>query len=673
MAARLALAMFAMFGAGALLAVVAPSGRSARWSSMVAALLGTIFAVSLAALVLLEGHAWSLHLAGVLEPLGGVALTVDSLGAVFLGIVGLTGAPAAVYALGYVRSLDTQPRGRMIHAVFNLFLASLCLVPAAGNVLTFLVAWELMALTSYVLVVSDPTSDDGARAGLWYAVMTHAGFAALLAAFLTLAGGGATDFASVRAHASTLPSSQLTLVFVLAIIGFGSKAGLVPLHIWLPRAHPAAPSHVSAVMSAAMVKLGVYGALRLFFDLMPPGPGWWGGVVLAAGVTTAIAGVLYSVADTHAKRLLAYSTIENIGLIFVGVGFALLMRGYGYAELATMGIVVCLLHTVNHAAFKTLLFLGAGAVIHGTHSASLESYGGLLRRMPQTAVFMLIGALSLAALPPLNGFPSEWLTFQMLVAGVGQSASQLAILLPLAVAGVALTAGLAAVSAVRLFGITFLALPRTPGAASADEAPRTMRLAMAFPALLSVALGLAPSLVVPRLALVATDLGLAPARLNAGLALALPAVGSRYQPLLLAGLIAAAAALTLVLVSRRIGRRSRHADDAWNCGRLIHSPRAEYTAASFAEPLGRVFAGFYRPTQQIRIEVHPVSRYFVRSVGYQGTLAPWLEQVFYVPVVAAVRRMARRAGRLQTGSIQFYLALLPAALVALLLLSTWLR
>jgi hydrogenase-4 component B len=673
MAAWLCLSMFAAFGAGALLAVLAPSGRSARLLSLTGALLGTVAAITLAALVLLQGHSWSVRLSGLLQPLGGMLLTLDALGALFLGIVGLAGAPAALYAFGYLRALDAQPRGRVIHAVFNLFLASLCLVPASGNVLTFLFAWELMALTSYVLVVSEPGGNDGGQAGLWYAVMTHAGFAVLLAAFMTLAGGGATDFASLRAHASTLAPSQITLVFVLALVGFGSKAGLVPLHVWLPRAHPAAPSHVSAVMSAAMVKLGVYGVLRVLFDLLPPGPAWWGGVVLAAGVTTAITGVLYSVADSHVKRLLAYSTIENIGLIFIGVGFALLMRGYSYSELASIGIVVCLLHSLNHAAFKTLLFLGAGAVIHRTHSASLESYGGLIHRMPQTAVFMLIGALSLAALPPLNGFPSEWLTFQMLVAGVLHSASELAILLPLALAGVALTAGLAAVSAVRLFGITFLALPRTPEAAAAAEVPRVMRLAMAVPALFCVALGLAPSLIVPRLAFVAAELGFAPSRLDAGLALGLPLVGSRYQPLLLAGLLVGAALVTLLLMARRVRRRSRRSDDAWNCGRLIHSPRAEYTAASFAEPLGRVFAGFYQPTQQIRIEVHPVSRYFVRSVGYQGKLAPWLESVLYTPAVAAVRRVALGVGRLQTGSIQFYLALLPAALVALLLLSRWLR
>jgi NADH:ubiquinone oxidoreductase subunit 5 (subunit L)/multisubunit Na+/H+ antiporter MnhA subunit len=288
-------------------------------------------------------------------------------------------------------------------------------------------------------------------------------------------------------------------------------------------------------------------------------------------------------------------------------------------------------------------------------------------------VLVLLGAISLAAVPPLNGFPSEWLTFQLLVAGSRHTASELAVLLPLALAGVALAAGLAAASAVRLFGITFLALPRTAAAASASEAPATMRVAMAVPAAVCVALGLLPTWILPSLSRVVADLGLGMARLDAGPAVALGSIGSRYWPLLLVASLAAAAGLALLFAWRRTGRESIRIDSAWNCGRLVHSPRAEYTAASFAEPLRRVFTGFYRPRQQIRIEVHPVSRYFVRSIGYRGKLAPWIEQVLYVPAVLLIVRAARRIGRLQTGSIHFYLTLLPAALVALLLIARWIR
>ena len=672
MTTRLLVLMFAAFGAGTIAAVVAPTGRLARGLSLGAALIGSLAAAALAAVTLATNDVLSLQVPQLLQPLGGVRIALDSLGAVFLGIIAIAAVPASLYGIGYTRALDGQPRGRVLHAVFSLFLAGLCLVPAAGNAFTFLFGWELMALASYVLVVSD-TTEHGPSAGLWYAVMTHAGFVALLAAFATMAGGGATDFASLRAHAAALSPARLTVIFALIVGAFGSKAGLVPLHVWLPRAHPAAPSHVSALMSAAMVKLGLYGAVRFCFDLLPAGPAWWGGVLLTAGVATALTGVLYSVADTHLKRLLAYSTIENVGLMFVGVGFALLMRGYGHPELAAAGVAVSLLHAINHAAFKTLLFLGGGAVVHGTHATSLEAYGGLIKRMPVTAAYMLIGAVALAAVPPLNGFPSEWLTFQLLIAGARYSASELAILLPLALAAIALVAGLAAVSAVRLFGITFLALPRTPSAAAAVEAPPTMRAAMALPALLCVAFGLVPAQIIPRLSMVAADLGLGTSTLASNMALAVPLAGSRYSPLVVTALLIAAAAGAALLASRRLTARTMRVDGAWNCGRLVQSPRSEYTAASFAEPLNRVFAGFYRPRQQVRIEVHPLSRYFVQAIGYRGRLAPWMELTLYAPALAAVRRVARAAGAIQTGSIHWYLALLPAALVVLLFLSRWIR
>ena len=670
--AALVITSFALFGGGAIVAFAAPTGRLARVSSLTAAALGSLTACAVAVTALIDRATWSVQLPGLLQPVGGVAIHLDGLSALFLAIVGGVGVPASIYAIGYLREQD-DARGRILHAAHNLFLAGLCLVPLAGNAFTFLFGWEVMALASYLLVVSDSENPANVTAGVWYAAMTHVGFAALLGAFVILAGDGATDFASMRARASTLPVGELTIVFMLVAIGGGSKAGLVPLHVWLPRAHPAAPSHASALMSAAMVKLGVYAVLRFLFDLMPAGPAWWGGVLLAAGVVTALTGVLYSAADSQIKRLLAYSTIENVGLMFVGLGFAVLMRGYGYPALAATGIVVCLLHSLNHAAFKTLLFLGAGAVIHATHSSSLESYGGLIRRLPVTAALMLVGTLSLAALPPLNGFPSEWLGFQMLVAGTQHTASELAILLPIALAGVALTAGLAAVSAVRLFGITFLALPRTGLAASASEPPLSMRAAMVLPAVSCVALGLLPAWIMPPLASTVAALGLAAPALSSGSALALPLVGSRYWPLLLTGLLAGSAAAALVLMrTRALGGQPIRIDDAWNCGRLIHSPRTEYTAASFAEPLYRVFAGFYRPRQQIRVEVHPASRYFVRTMGYQGRLAPWMETVFYAPVVVALRRVARAASRVQNGSIHWYLTLLPIALVALLIVSRWL-
>lgn len=657
---------------GTLAAIAWPSAAGARRISLLLACAGCAAALVAGLDVLRSGVTWSWQSAALLQPLGGVLLRMDPLAAFFVVIVAFTGVPAALYAVGSLKHLDGTARGRAMHALFNVFLAAMCLVPLATNAATFLFAWEVMAVASYLLVVSDPEQEGATAAGVWYAVMTHAGFVALLAAFVIIADGGPMDFDVMRVRAAALAPDTQAIVVLLTLAAFGSKAGLVPLHVWLPRAHPAAPSHVSALMSAAMVKLGVYGVIRVLFDLMPPLSPWWGGTLLALGVATALTGVLYSVAESHLKRVLAYSTVENVGLIFVALGFALLMRGYGNVVLAAMGLVVALLHTLNHAAYKSLLFLTAGAVIHGVHAASLEAFGGLIKRMPHTAILCLVGVVALAAVPPLNGFPSEWLTFQLLIAGARYTEPALAIVLPLALAVVALVAGLAAVTAVRLFGITFLALPRSDGARTAHEAPVVMRAAMALPAAACIVLGLVPTFAVTQLTGVVSDLGLPMGELDTGLALALPLVGSRLWPIAIAALLAgAAAAVTLIALVR--GARRARIDAAWNCGRIVQSPRAEYTAAAFAEPLKRVFTGFYRPTQEVTVDVHPASPYFVRAITLRADLAPWMEQALYVPLIRAARWVSRQTDRVHNGSIHWYLTLLPAALLVLLVVARWIR
>ena len=665
------IAMVFFYLAGALVAALWPSGAGARRASMVAAGVGSLAAIAAAWPVLASGVPWTTTAPGILAPFGGVAFSLDRLGAFFLALVGMTGVPAAAYGSAYLQSLDRSARGRLIHAVVNLFLLGMCLVPAASNVVTLLAGWELMAVASYVLVISDPAQEDGPAAGLWYAVMTHASFLALMAALLILAQDGGSDFDALRARAIALTPAARTWVLGLALFAFGSKAGLMPLHVWLPRAHPAAPSHASALMSAAMVKLGVYGLIRVAFDLLPPGQAWWGGLVLSLGVATALAGVLYAVAESHIKRALAYSTIENVGVIFVGLGFALLMRGYGYSELAAMGLAVCLLHSLNHAVFKSLLFLGAGAVVHGVHSAALEDFGGLIRRMPHTALLCLIGLLGLAALPPLNGFPSEWLIFQLLVAGARHTAPELAIVLPLALAGVALSAGLAAVAAVRIFGMTFLALPRSEAASGAHEVAPLMRWAMLIPAAGVICLGIAPTAVLPVLTRVVASLGLPAREIGSTLSLSLPMVGSRLAPAVLASALLAGGLLTFAAMRMRRRAGTVRVDGVWNCGRVGQSARSEYTAASYAEPLKRVFTGFYRPTHEVTVETHPVSHYFVQSVAYRTEVAPWMEHALYSPVLRLTQWIARPIGRIQNGSLHAYLACLPGALLALLLLSEW--
>jgi hydrogenase-4 component B len=553
--------------------------------------------------------------------------------------------------------------------MLNLFLLSMSLVPLAGNALTFLVMWEGMALTSYFLVMTEHHERETVQAGTWYLGMTQLSTAFLLGAFLLLSAGGAGDFAELRAAAPGLDPAARGLVFVLALVGFGVKAGLVPLHVWLPRAHPAAPSHVSALMSGVMIKLGVYGVLRVGLDILGGGPAWWGGLVLAVGAVSALLGVLYALMEHDLKRLLAYHSVENVGIIMIGVGAGLLFQSYGLGDLAVLAFVGGLYHTVNHASFKALLFLGAGAVLHAAHTRNMEELGGLVRSMPRTAFLFLIGAAAISALPPLNGFVSEWLVFQALLGGSTVPRAEVALLMPLAVAMLALTSGLAAACFVKAFGITFLGIPRSPSAAGAREVGPSMQVAMGLLALACVALGLGAFQIAPALGAVVAGLGeLRPGAVPQGLGFPLRVAGAygTMSPLAIAlGLVAL---LALVPIGLRVFRAARglRVGETWGCGRIEQSPRMQYTATAFAEPLRRVFAELYRPAEDVSIDSHPDSRYFVQSIAYHARILPWFERYLYEPVLAWVRLGATRARAVQSGSVHAYLAYLVGALVLLL-------
>ena len=403
---------------------------------------------------------------------GGVSLHLDRLGAFFLVVVEVVAIPSALFGGAYSRVYEGTHSLRLLGAMLNLFLLAVSLVPFADNVVTFLLLWELMSVASYFLVLTESDRRETRQAGLWYLAMAHGGLVLLMAAFLLVAASApSTGFADLRAAAAALPSAARNAVFLLALLGFGSKAGLVPLHVWLPLAHPAAPSHVSALMSGAMIKMGVYGLLRVALDLLGGGPPWWGGVVLTVGAVSALLGVLYALMEQDLKRLLAYSSVENVGIIFLGIGAGMMFQSYGLTTLAMLGLVAGLYHTLNHACFKGLLFLGAGAVLHATHTRNMEELGGLIKGMPRTALCFLVGAAAISGLPPLNGFVSEWLVFQALLGGPQLPRAELGVLMPLAVGMLALTSGLAAACFVKAFGISFLAMPRSARAAQAREVP----------------------------------------------------------------------------------------------------------------------------------------------------------------------------------------------------------
>ena len=666
--------LYIIVGAHALgaLAALGLRGAAGRVLGATGAGAGSLATLGLGAWCL--GTGTVLAITAPILPLTGLALRVDGVSAFFLIVAGVAGAAASVYGAAYSAHYEGRYSLRLLGAMWNVLLLSLPIQVLADNALTFLMTWEVMSLSAYFLVLTEHDRRETVRAANWYLVVTHAGFAALVAAFLLLAAGDPTaSFAAMRS--AVLAPGTRDAVFVLAVIGFGAKAGIVPLHVWLPMAHPVAPSHVSALMSGVVIKMGVYGLLRVSLDLLGGGPAWWGGLALGVGAVSALLGVLYALMEHDLKRLLAYHSIENVGIIFMGLGAGLVFQSYGLPALATLGFVAGLYHTLNHACFKGLLFLGAGSVLHATHTRNMEELGGLIHRMPRTAVGFLIGAAAISALPPLNGFASEWLVFQALLGGSTIPRAEIAVVMPIAVAMLALTSGLAVACFVKAFGITFLALPRSAEAAQAQEAPLAMQIGMGALVLACVALGLAPFFVVPVLGSALGGVGGLPTasvEFSLGTSFRVAGAVGQMSPLLVALGLALLIGLTLGSLRAFADRRLRPGD-TWGCGRIGHTARMEYTATAFAEPLRRIFAELYRPTQDLSIDFHPASRYFVESIEYRSAIHPWFEQALYTPVLRLLRGAAHRVRRLQAGSLHLYLTYMTIVLVVLLIVARWPR
>lgn len=658
----------ACFGVGALGALsAAGSPALARIVGHVSALLGAISALTFGVAGLVGGT-MELNIPDLL-PVGGAAFGVDRLSAFFVLVIAVGAIPAALYAIGYTREYAGKHSLAGIGFAFNIFIVAMILIPLARNVLTFLALWELMSLASYFLVITEHEREDTLSAGWVYFVMTHAGFAALFLGFLLLAQTtGSMHFAEWSAAAAHLGPDTRNLVFVLLGIGFGSKAGVIPLHIWLPRAHPAAPSHVSALMSGVMIKVGVYGLLRVAFDWLGAGPLWWGGMMLIVGAVSGVLGVLYALVDPDLKRLLAYSSVENIGIILLGAGAAMLFQATQLSGLSALALVATLYHTLNHAAFKSLLFMGAGAVLHATHTRNMEELGGLIKRMPQTAALFLVGSLAIAALPPFNGFISEWLTFQALLLSFQISAHTVNLIFALGVAALALTSGLAVACFVRAFGITFLALPRSDRAEHAREVEWTMRAAMALLALVCIVLGVAPSLVLTPLEAIVFELTGAHADMRFNLTAVVANGEFGWVAPLWIGLGLVMFFLAIPLALRLLGANQRQRFyETWGCGRALQTARFEYTATAFANPFKRVFTVLYRPIKDLDIEFHPESRYFVRTIEYYNEGRLIFEDAIYRPLLGVIETLARRARVLQSGNVHSYLVYILVALVALLI------
>lgn len=608
-------------------------------------------------------------------PLLTVAIRLDALAAFFVLTISLMALAVSVYALSYVCEFYGRTSIGALGSLYNGFLLSMTLVVLADDGFFFLVVWEIMSLVSYFLVVTEHEKAETRYAGLFYLIMTHVGTAFILITFLVFdLQAGSFAFEAFRHPAEPLSQGLRTIAFIAALIGFGTKAGIVPLHVWLPYAHPAAPSHVSALMSGVMIKTAVYGLVRVYFDFLGGAfPPWWGFVVLTAGAISALLGVMYALMEHDLKSLLAYHSVENIGIILLGIGAGMIFQAYGLASLAALGLLAGLYHTINHAVFKGLLFLGAGALAFATHTRNMEEYGGLIRRMPWTAAFFLIGAVSIAALPPSNGFVSEWLTFQSLFLSFQIPDLLMKMMLPIGAAMLALTGALALACFAKAFGMSFLAMPRSRHARRAREVPLTMRIGMGVLAAACVGLGFAPMVVVPALDRVTapfTGSSIAGRVLAEG-GLALMPMGPEFASIstpvlgLLLAVLVPAALLGAVLIGGRLRKRVYK---TWGCG-LPVTPRMEYTPTAFVQPIKRVFSTLYQPTVKLETEMLEESRYFARRQRFEVRIEPIFQKYLYDPVVAVVSTTADRLRIIQPGSLQLYLAYIFVTLIVLLLIA----
>ncbi len=589
-------------------------------------------------------------------------LRLDPLSAFFLLLLGAASLGISLYGRGYFSHLDDKTL-RLLCLEYHLFLAGMALVMLADDAYMFMVAWEVMALSSYFLVTTDHAIPEIRRAGFLYLLIAHVGAIAILLSFGVMQGGhgiGAYTFDAMRA--AQLTPFWASAAFLLALFGFGAKAGVLPMHVWLPEAHPAAPSPVSALMSGVMLKTAIYGILRVSFDLLGTQLWWWGVLALGLGLATALFGVMFAAVQADMKRLLAYSSIENIGLLLAGIGLTLIFHVYGKDTLAALALVATLYHSLNHAMFKSLLFIGTGSILHATGERNMGRMGGLIHKMPWAAWLMLVGVLAIAGLPPLNGFVSEWLLLQAFLLSPGLPNDYINMLVPVAAAVVALAAALAAYVMVKFYGVIFLGQPREAALEHAHDAGMWERIGMGWLVLACVFLGLAPVFMVRQLDQVAqmllgTQLGNAAD--NWIFLTPVDIERASYSPLYFLLAVLGVMLLTSLLVRHFYHGRLRRGA-AWDCGFPAQTARMQDTAQGFGQPIRRIFAPFFQIEREVPtpFDTHP---------KYHGMSEDRLWYILYLPVQHLTEKMATLAGKMQHGRIPLYLAYTFGTLLVLLL------
>lgn len=664
-------------------------------------------------------------------PLLSFSFHIDMLSAFFIFVISLIALFCSIYGVGYIQHFYKKYSIGAFGFFYHLFLAGMIMVVSASNAIFFLMAWEIMSIASYFLVIYDRNDTNNVKAGFIYLVMTHIGTVFIILAFLLLsifADSGSTarqfvpgavitfdyfkfhsglhvsafqfDFESIRSVSFLIPAFFKNVVFVLFMIGFGTKAGIIPFHIWLPSAHPAAPSHVSALMSGVMIKTGIYMMIRMFFDILQPVPLWWGITILIIGSVSALLGVLYALTEHDIKRLLAYHSIENIGIILLGFGSALIFSSLGNMPLALFGLGAALFHTLNHATFKSLLFLSAGSVIHQTHTRNMEKFGGLIKYMPRTAFFFLVGSMAISALPPFNGFFSEWMTFQTLLQGMASSDVFVKSIFVLAAGSLALTGGLALACFVKAFGATFLARPRSQEVIHAKESSLSLSAGMVSLSTLCLLFGIFSGYLGSLFVKIGADLNALRAAqfsISSGRALVTPSLENIFVvPSFENNLITQSSksilsapngfdsvsapmfftffvlmiVLVILLVKFAINKHQKiRIGSTWDCG-VDLTPRMEITATGFARSIVLIFAGILRPSIQHEIEYHDSeTRYLPKSRMVSLGIHDVYQFYFYQPLSKLLIVLSLRAKTIQSGNINLYIFYILIAVVATLFFS----
>lgn len=586
----------------------------------------------------------------------------DPLAGYFFTIVGLLSLFVSIYSIGYVQGFPANRPVTSLIIFYCLFLAGMFMVILADDALFFLVAWEVMAGASYFLVLFEHERQENRKAAFLYLVVAHIGAIAILLAFGVLAGiatpGSFSGYTFDAMRGAEIPDLWATVAFFLAFFGFAAKAGVVPLHVWLPEAHPVAPSNVSALMSGVMLKTAIYGIVRVTFDLIHTFPWWWGAIVLTLGLISAVMGVLYALMQHDLKRLLAYHSVENIGIILIGIGLAMIFTSFELPMLAALAFIAGLYHTMNHAIFKGLLFMGAGAVLHATGERNMEEMGGLIHRMPWTSALFLIGCVAISALPPLNGFVSEWLTFQAFLLSPSLPAPIMQLLIPMGAAMLALTGALAAACFVKAFGVTFLGHWRGHHHPQVHEADWPMRIGMLLAALTCICLGIFPVVYIDWMDILAKQLvgsGISSSAAAHGwlwLTPVSPERASYSGTTVFLGILGVVVAVYLLLHVRPGAIRRV---PIWDCGFEKLNARMQYTATSFSMPIRRIFGHLFSIKEEVSLAPQTAHKAFPKRLQYHLRVVDRVWNWMYRPVVEVCFWLSRQVGRLQQGRIQAYL------------------